>query len=104
MAEGFTPAEDYGGYGDDYGDYDKYGQTKDENIEMKNRDDWEQTPDEFTELPAEETPFVDNLPETPGTPMSLEKQEKIKTFTSILKIVAIQLIETQNLNMELYTK
>ena len=25
--------------------------------------------------PEEETPFVDNLPDTPGTPMSLEKQE-----------------------------
>ena len=36
MAKGFTPAEDYD-YGQD--DYDEYGQTKDENIEMKNLDD-----------------------------------------------------------------
>ena len=33
MAEGFTPAEDYTPAGEYY---DEYGQTKDENTEMKN--------------------------------------------------------------------
>ena len=52
---------------------------------MKNRDDWEQTPDDFAKPPEEETSFDDNLPETPGTPMSLEKQEKIKSFYKYLE-------------------
>ena len=85
MAEGFTPAKDYqDGYLDDYRDYEGYGDEA-ENIEMKNRDDWEQTPDEFAKPPEEETPFVNNLPETPGSPMSLEKQEKIKSFYKYLE-------------------
>ena len=35
--------------------------------------------------PEEETPFVDNLPDTPGTPESLEKREKIKSFYKYLE-------------------
>ena len=67
MAEGFTPPEDF---------------TPDEaeNIEMENRDDWDETQDGYYDPTEAETPFVDNLPDTPGTPMSLEKQEKINSF------------------------
>ena len=98
MAEGFTPAEDF--YPEDLIDdeYEYDEQTKAENIEIQ---DWTQTKDDFAEPPEEETPFVDNLPGTSGTPMSLEKQEKIKSF---YKYLAIKLIKTHNLNMELYLK
>ena len=54
MAEGFTPAEDYT-RADEY--YDEYGQTKGENTEMNNRDDWEQTSDGFVKPPEQETTF-----------------------------------------------
>ena len=80
MAEGFTPAEDYT-RADEY--YDECGQTKDENIEMTNRDDWEQTSDGFVKPPEQETSFVDDLPDTPSTPVSLEKQEKLKKLLQI---------------------
>ena len=69
MAEGFTPAEDYTP-ADEY--YDEYGQTKDENTEMKKFDNWEQTPDGFVKPPEEDTSFVEDLPDAPGTPVSLE--------------------------------
>ena len=52
---------------------------------MKDLKGWDQTKDGFAEPPEEETPFVDNLPDTPGTPMSLEKQEKIKSFYKYLE-------------------
>ena len=60
MAEGYTPAEDF---------------TPDEaeNIEMENRDDWDKTQYGFFS-PEDEAPFVDNLPDTPDTPESLEKK------------------------------
>ena len=77
MAEGFTPTEDF--YREDEF-YDERGQTKDENIEMKNRDSWEQTPEDFTKPPEEETSFVDNLPVAPDTLEPLEQQEKILNF------------------------
>ena len=63
MAEGFTPAEDF-------------TPDESENIEMENRDDWDETQDGFCDPTEEETPFVDNLPVTPGTPESLEKKNK----------------------------
>ena len=66
MAEGFTPAEDF-------------TPNEAENIEMENRDDWDETQYGFDPT-EEETPFVDNLPDTPGSPESLEKQEKINSF------------------------
>ena len=71
MAEGFTPAE-------------YFSPDEAENIEMENRDDWDETQYWFDPT-EEETPFVDNLPDTPGTPMSLEKQEKIKSFYKYLE-------------------
>ena len=121
MAEGCTPEdflpepsqhEDYTRgddsiFNDDPSDFgivdDGIIDAKPEEIEMKDLDGWKYE-NGFLVPPEEETPFVDNLPDTPGTPESLEKREKLKTFTSILKIVAIQLIETHNLNMELYLK
>ena len=121
MAEGYTPEdllpepsqhEDYTRgddsiFNDDPSDFgivdDGIIDVKPEEIEMKDLDGWKYE-NGFLVPPEEETPFVDNLPDTPGTPESLEKREKLKTFTSILKIVAIQLIETHNLNMELYLK
>ena len=90
MAEGYTPAEDF-------------APDEAENIEMENRDDWDETQDGFFDPTEEETPFVDNLPDTPGSPESLEKK-KFKAFTSILKIITIKLIEMHILNMELYLK
>ena len=104
MAEGFTPAEDYqDGYLDDYRDYEGYGDedyddpsyygmvddgitndAKPENIEMKDLDGWKYKGG-FLVPPEEETPFVDNLPDTPGTPESLGKKEKIKSFYKYLE-------------------
>ena len=69
MAEGYTPTEDF-----------NFTPDEAENIEMENRDDWEETQDGFFDPTEEETPFVDNLPDTPDTPESLEKQKKIKSF------------------------
>ena len=85
MAGSFTPAEDYhDGYLDDYEDYEGYGDEA-ENIEMKNRDDWEQTPDEFAKPPEEETTFDEKLPDAPQTLVSLEKQEKIESYYKYLE-------------------
>ena len=67
MAEGFTPPEDF-------------TPDKSENIEMENRDDWDETQDGYFNPTEVETPFVDNLPDTPDSPESLEKQEKINSF------------------------
>ena len=105
MAEGFTPAEDFtpakdftraddDPIFDDYDDPSNYNivddgiiyDAKPVEIEMKYPDGWE-IKDGFLVPPEKETSFVDNLPDTPGTPMSLEKQEK-----------------THHLNMELYLK
>ena len=53
--------------------YDEQGQTKDENTEMKNLDDWEQTSDGFVKPPEEETSFVDNLPDAKPKAVITEK-------------------------------
>ena len=86
MAEGYTPEDflpedEY----DDYDDYDEYRQTKDENIEMKIRDDWEQTTDGFVKPPEQETSFVDDLPDAPETIVSLAKEEKNKSYYKFLE-------------------
>ena len=62
MAEGYDPDLYYGE--NEY--YPSEGQTKDEKIELKPLDDWEQTPDGFVKPPEDETSFAD-LPEAPGT-------------------------------------
>ena len=74
MAEGYTPEEDY--------TQDGYERDEDENIEMKDRDDWEQTKDGFVK-PPEETTF-DDLPEAPGTIESPALKEKIESFYKYL--------------------
>ena len=101
MAEGFTPAEDFTSADDyddptfedeDYDDPSYFGivdegityDAKHENIEMKDLDGWKYESG-FLAPPEEETPFFDNLPDTPGTPMSLEKQEKNKSFYKYLE-------------------
>ena len=109
MAEGYTPAEDYlpeptqqedftrgdESFFDDYDDPSNYGIVDEgiiydakpetnENIEMKDLDGWKYE-NGFLVPPEEETPFVDNLPDTPGTPESLEKREKIKSFYKYLE-------------------
>ena len=76
MAEGYTP-EDFLPE-DEY--YDERGQTKDENIEMKNRDSWEQTPNEFAKPPEQETSLDEKLPIAPDTIEYLERDVKIKNF------------------------
>ena len=109
MAEGYTPAEDvlpeptqqedftrgddstfddyddpsYNGIVDDGFEYDAKPKNN-ENIEMKDLDGWKYE-NGFLVPPEEETPFVDNLPDTPGTPESLEKREKIKSFYKYLE-------------------
>ena len=102
MAEGYTPVEDFlpepsqhedhtrvddDPTFDNYDDPSYYGivddgiiyDAKPEEIEMKDLDGWKYE-NGFLVPPEEETPFVDNLPDTPGTPVSLEKQGKIKSF------------------------
>ena len=71
MAEGYTPEEDF--------TQDGYEGNEAEKIEMENRDSWEQTQDEFAESPEQETSFVD-LPNAPGTPVSLAVNDKFKDF------------------------
>ena len=109
MAEGYTPAEDvlpeptqqedftrgddstfvdyddpsYYGIVDDGFEYDAKPKNN-ENIEMKDLDGWKYE-NGFLVPPEEEAPFVDNLPDTPGTPESLEKREKIKSFYKYLE-------------------
>ena len=78
MAEGYDPDLYYGE--NEY--YQSEGQTKDEKIELKPRDDWEQTPDGFVK-PPEETTF-DDLPEAPGTIESPALKEKIQSFYKYL--------------------
>ena len=78
MAEGYDPDLYY----DENEDYPSEGQTKDEKIELKPLDDWEQTPDGFVK-PPEETTF-DDLPEAPGTIESPATQEKIESFYKYL--------------------
>ena len=51
---------------------------------MKDLDGWKYERG-FSVPPEEETLFVDNLPDTPGTPESLEKREKIKRFYKYLE-------------------
>ena len=107
MTEGFTPPEDvlpeptqqedftrgddstFDGYDDPsyYGIVDdgfEYDAKNNENIKMKDLDGWKYE-NGFLVPPEEETPFVDNLPDTPGTPESLEKREKIKSFYKYLE-------------------
>ena len=106
MAEGYTPAEDFYPESTQREDYtrahdsicDNYDDlsyhcivddgiiydAKPEEIEMKDLDGWKYE-NGLLRPPEEEIPFVDNLPETPGTPMSLEKQEKIKSFYKYLE-------------------
>ena len=79
MTEGFTPKDLLPE--DEY--YDERGQTRDENIEMEDRDSWEQTPDKFAKPPEEETTFID-LPDAPETLVSLAKQEKIESYYKFL--------------------
>ena len=75
MAEGYTPEEDY--------TQDGYERNEDENIEMKDRDSWEQTPDGFVKPPEDEASFAD-LPEAPGTIESPALKEKIESFYKYL--------------------
>ena len=82
MTEGYTPAEDLLPE-PEY--YDERGQTKDENTEMKNLDDWEQTPDGFVKPPEEETSFIDDLPDAPDTLVSLAKEDTIKSCYKFLE-------------------
>ena len=105
MAEGYTPAEDFlpeptqqedftrgdDSIFDNYDDPSYYGivddgiiGTEPEEIEMKDLDGWKYEGG-LLRPPEEETPFVDNLPDTPGTPESLEKREKIKSFYKYLE-------------------
>ena len=108
MAEGYTPEdvlpeptqqEDFTRVDDSIFDYDddpiNYGivdegimydakPENNENIEMKDLDGWK-IKGGFLVPPEEETPFVDNLPDTPGAPESLEKREKIKSFYKYLE-------------------
>ena len=78
MAEGYTPPEE------DY-TQDGYEGNEAENIEMKNRDDWEQTQDGFAKPPEQETSFADNLPDAPETIVSVAKEEKIKSYHKFLE-------------------
>ena len=94
MAEGFTPAEDFYSEPTQHEDYTRadysifdydpsdlgiiYDPTPEE-IEIKVLDGWKYESGLLIP-PKAETSFVDNLPDTPGSPESLEKQEKIKSF------------------------
>ena len=104
MAEGFTPVEDFLKEPTQHEDYTRgddsifdddpsnYGivddgiiyDAKPEEIEMKDLDGWKYE-NGFLVPPEEETPFVDNLLDTPGTPESLGKREKIKSFYKYLE-------------------
>ena len=101
MAEGYTPPEDvlpeptqqedftreYDSifdYYDDPSNYDIIDDAKHEEIEMKDLDGGKYE-GRLLRPPEEETPFVDNLPEAPGTPESLAKREKIKSFYKYLE-------------------
>ena len=105
MAEGYTPPEDVlpeptqqedFTRGDDstfdyYDDPSYYGIVDDgiigakpEEIEMKDPDGWKYE-NGFLVPPEEETLFVDNLPDTPDAPVSLEKQGKIESFYKYLE-------------------
>ena len=71
MAEGFTPAEDF--------TQDGYEKNEAENIEMEDRDSWEQTsqaPDEFAKPPEQETSLDEKLPVAPETIEYLERDRK----------------------------
>ena len=82
MAEGYDPDLDYKIDYDENEDYPSEGQTKDEKIELKPLDDWEQTEDGFVKPPEEETSLT--LPEAPGTIESPALKEKIKSFYKYL--------------------
>ena len=83
MAEGYDPDLDYEIDYDENEDYPSERQTKDEKIELKPRDDWEQTQDGFVKPPEDETSFAD-LPEAPGTIESPALKEKIESFYKYL--------------------
>ena len=75
--------DDAGNYEDDnFNDF--YEQDNPENIEMQDLDGYEYR-DGFLVIPEKETAFVDNLPEIPDTPLTLEKAEKIKSFYKYLE-------------------
>ena len=77
MDEGIDPS-----YEDEYeDDYDQ--PTKDENIEMKPLDGWEQTQDGFVKPPEKETSLA--LPEAPDTIESPALQEKIQSYYKFLE-------------------
>ena len=94
MAEGFTPAEDFYSEPTQHEDYTRadysifdydpsdldiiYDPTPEE-IEIKTLDGWKYESGSLIP-PKAETSFVDILPDTPGSPEYLEKQEKIKSF------------------------
>ena len=81
MAEGYDPDLDYEIDYEENEDYPSEGQTKDEKIELKPLDDWEQK-DGFVKPPEEETSLT--LPEAPGTIESPALKEKIKSFYKYL--------------------
>ena len=83
MAEGYDPRLDYDIDNNENEDYPSEGQTKDEKIELKPLDDWEQTKDGFVKPPEEETSLT--LPEAPGTIESPALKEKIKSFYEFLE-------------------
>ena len=83
MAEGYDPDLNYEIDFEENEDYPSEGQTKDEKIELKPLDDWEQTPDGFVKPPEEETSLT--LPEAPGTTESPALKEKIKSFYEFLE-------------------
>ena len=55
------------------------GKQKMKTLRWRNRDSWEQTPDDFAKPPEEETTFID-LPNAPDTLEYLERDAKIKNF------------------------
>ena len=77
MAEGYTPEEDY--------TQDGYERNEDENIEMKDRDSWEQTQDGFAKPPEQETSFDEKLPDVPDTTVPLAVRDKFMDFRVYLR-------------------
>ena len=78
--------KDFDDYDDEYDDdyEDDFDQpTKDENIDMKPFDGWEQTADGFVKPPEEETSPA--LPEAPETIESPALQERIQSYYKFLE-------------------
>ena len=93
MAEGFSPDLDYEMDYNKNEDYPSEEQTKDEN--------WEQTPDGFVKPPEDEVSYAD-LPDAFGNPVSLELQEKIKSFYKHLEDTGYEVNKMHLLNIKLY--